>query len=58
MSFNVFITEEDFRKERARRDREELKFIEVMKSVNKKYIAYVRGYDSDYDPNPAPNQDE
>jgi hypothetical protein len=55
---NSFITEEDFRKERARRDRELLDRISQSKSLNKQWIAYINGFDSDYDSVPALNQDE
>jgi hypothetical protein len=58
MSYNVFITEEDFRKERSRWDREDLNRIDNSKSLNKLWMAYVNGFDSDYDPVPAPGQNE
>jgi len=58
MSDFAVITPEDFRRERARRDREELNRIASSKSLNKQWIAHINHFDVDYDPNPAPNQDE
>jgi len=58
MSYNTFITPEDFRRELARRDREALNRIASSKSLNKQWVAHINGFDVDYIPNPAPNQDE
>ena len=59
MSYNnAVITEEDFKRERAKRDREILNRISSSKSLNKKWIAHLNGYDVDYIANPAQGQTE
>ena len=52
------ITPEDFERERKLRDNSLLKRISKSKSVNKKWIAEVNGFDVDYDNVPAKNQNE
>jgi hypothetical protein len=53
---NSVVTQEDFKRERERRDNEFFRKIE--RSLNKKWIGYVNGYDTDYSPSPIVGQDE
>jgi len=53
---NAIITEEDFRRERERRDNEILERIKGR--INSKWMGYVRGFDTDYIPNPPVGMNE
>lgn len=55
---NSVVTKEDFKRERDRRDKELLEKISRSKSINKRWLAYKLGFDSDYQPNPALGQNE
>ena len=52
------ITPLDFKREITKRDNELLERISKSKSVNKKWIAEVNGFDADYDRVPAMDQNE
>jgi hypothetical protein len=53
---NSVVTEEDFKKERERRDNQLLDRFKGR--INSKWLAYVNGFDSDYSATPITGMNE
>jgi hypothetical protein len=53
---NSVVTREDFERELRKMDNEKLS--RYSRSINSKWLAYINGYDSDYDANPKSGQTE